>query len=122
MATPLFESGAPDVLYIVDLSGYVFRAYHAIAPLSSPSGEPTQAVFGTVNMLERLVRQKRPAMLAIAMDSKTRTFRKEIYEEYKAHRPPRRRRICRSRCSDAGRSWTRSRSPCSSRTASKRTI
>ena len=38
MATPLFESGAPDVLYIVDLSGYVFRAYHAIAPLSSPSG------------------------------------------------------------------------------------
>ena len=57
--TSLFESGAPDVLYIVDLSGYVFRAYHAIAPLSSPSGEPTQAVFGTVNMLERLVRRVR---------------------------------------------------------------
>jgi DNA polymerase-1 len=88
MATPLFEPGAPDVLYIVDLSGYVFRAYHAIAPLTSPSGEPTQAVFGTVNMLERLVRQRRPALLAVAMDSKTPTFRKEIYPEYKAHRPP----------------------------------
>jgi DNA polymerase-1 len=88
MPTSLFESGAPDVLYIVDLSGYVFRAYHAIAPLSSPAGEPTQAVFGTVNMLERLVRQKRPAMLAVAMDSTTPTFRKEIYAEYKAHRPP----------------------------------
>ncbi|HEX7668883.1 MAG TPA: DNA polymerase I [Polyangiaceae bacterium] len=88
MATPLFEPGALDVLYIVDLSGYVFRAYHAIAPLSAPSGEPTQAVFGTVNMLERLVRQRRPAMLAVAMDSRTATFRKEIYAEYKAHRPP----------------------------------
>lgn len=88
MATALFESGAPDVLYVVDLSGYVFRAYHAIQPLTSPKGEPTQAVFGTVNMLEKLVRQRAPAMLAVAMDSKTPTFRKEIYGEYKAHRPP----------------------------------
>ncbi|HVU01792.1 MAG TPA: DNA polymerase I [Polyangiaceae bacterium] len=88
MPTSLFEPGAPDVLYIVDLSGYVFRAYHAIAPLNAPSGEPTQAVFGTVNMLERLVRQRRPAMLAVAMDSRKPTFRKEIYAEYKAHRPP----------------------------------
>ena len=52
------------------------------------AGNTTQAVFGTVNMLERLVRQKRPAMLAVAMDSTTPTFRKEIYAEYKAHRPP----------------------------------
>lgn len=88
MATALFEPGAPDVLYIVDFSGYVFRAYHAIQPLTSPSGEPTQAVFGTVNMLEKLVRQRAPAMLAVAMDSTTRTFRKEIYADYKAHRPP----------------------------------
>lgn len=88
MPTPLFEPGASDVLYIIDLSGYVFRAYHAIAPLTAPGGEPTQAVFGTVNMLEKLVRQRRPAMLAVAMDSPTATFRKEIYDEYKAHRPP----------------------------------
>jgi len=84
----LFESGATDVLYLIDLSGYVFRAYHAIAPLQSPTGEPTQAVLGTVNMLERLVRQCRPHLLAVAMDSKTPTFRKTIFPEYKAHRPP----------------------------------
>jgi DNA polymerase-1 len=89
MATPLFEPGALDVLYIVDLSGYVFRAYHAIAPLNSPAtGEPTQAVYGTVAMLEKMVRTRRPAMLAVAMDSKGPTFRKDIYQEYKAHRPP----------------------------------
>jgi DNA polymerase-1 len=88
MATAIFEAGSPDVLYVIDFSGYVFRAYHAIAPLNGPTGEPTQAVFGTVNMLERLVRQRRPALLAVAMDSKTQTFRKEIYAEYKAHRPP----------------------------------
>src|SRR5262245_48195571 len=88
MATELFPAGAPDVLYLVDLSSYVLRAYHAIAPLSSPSGEPTQAVHGTVTMLERLVRERRPQMLAIAMDSGRETFRREIYGEYKAHRPP----------------------------------
>ncbi|HEY2732343.1 MAG TPA: 5'-3' exonuclease H3TH domain-containing protein, partial [Polyangiales bacterium] len=86
--TQLFPAAAPDVLYIVDLSSYVLRAYHAIAPLSSPSGEPTHAVHGTVSMLERLVRQCRPAMLAIAMDSGRVTFRKEIYDAYKANRPP----------------------------------
>ncbi len=86
--TQLFPAAAPDVLYIVDLSSYVLRAYHAIAPLSSPSGEPTHAVHGTVSMLERLVRQCRPALLAIAMDSGRVTFRKEIYDEYKANRPP----------------------------------
>jgi len=86
--TQLFPAAAPDVLYIVDLSSYVLRAYHAIAPLSSPTGEPTHAVHGTVSMLERLVRQCRPALLAIAMDSGRVTFRKEIYEAYKANRPP----------------------------------
>lgn len=88
MPTPLFDPGASDVLYIIDLSGYVFRAYHAITPLTSPDGEPTQAIFGTVNMLEKLVRQRRPAMLAVAMDSSKPTFRKEVYPEYKGHRPP----------------------------------
>ncbi|MEP7052607.1 MAG: DNA polymerase I [Pseudomonadota bacterium] len=86
--TQLFPAAAPDVLYIVDLSSYVLRAYHAIAPLSSPSGEPTHAVHGTVSMLERLVRQCRPSLLAIAMDSGRATFRKQIYDAYKANRPP----------------------------------
>src|SRR5688572_15362625 len=88
MGTALFPAASPDVLYIVDLSGYVFRAYHAITPLTSPTtGEPTQAVLGMVNMLEKLVRERRPALFGIAMDSKTRTFRKEVYAAYKANRP-----------------------------------
>jgi DNA polymerase-1 len=86
--TQLFPAAAPDVLYIVDLSSYVLRAYHAIAPLSNPAGEPTHAVHGTLSMLERLVRQCRPSLLAIAMDSGRATFRKEIYDAYKANRPP----------------------------------
>ena len=87
MVSRLFDAGSEDVLYLVDLSGYVFRAYHAISPLTSPSGEPTQAVFGTVNMLERLLRQRRPKLLAVAMDSRTPTFRKVRYPAYKANRP-----------------------------------
>ena len=87
MATELFPAGSPDVLYLVDLSSYVLRAYHAVAPLSSPNGEPTHAVHGTVSMLERLLRERRPALFAIAMDSGRATFRKEIYDAYKANRP-----------------------------------
>jgi DNA polymerase-1 len=88
MATELFPAGAADVLYLVDLSSYVLRAYHAIAPLSSPTGEPTHAVHGTVSMLERLLRERRPALFGIAMDSGRATFRKQIYDGYKANRPP----------------------------------
>jgi DNA polymerase I len=87
MVTRLFEPGARDVLYVVDVSGYVFRAYHAITPLTSPSGEPTNAVYGTVIMLERLLKQCSPALLAVAMDSGKQTFRKELYPDYKSHRP-----------------------------------
>jgi DNA polymerase-1 len=81
--------GAPDVLYIIDLSGYVFRAYHAIqTPLTSPAGEPTHAVYGTVSMLTKLVDERKPAFLAVAMDSPGKTFRDELDERYKANRPP----------------------------------
>jgi DNA polymerase-1 len=88
MVSRLFEPGARDVLYVIDVSGYVFRAYHAITPLTSPTtGEPTHAVYGTVIMLERLLKQCDPALLAVAMDSGKQTFRRELYPEYKAHRP-----------------------------------
>ena len=87
MATALFEAGSPDVVYLVDLSSYLLRAYHAVAPLSSPSGEPTHAVHGTVTMLERLFRERRPQLLAIAMDSGRATFRRDIFSDYKANRP-----------------------------------
>ncbi len=80
--------GAEDVLYLIDLSGYVFRAYHAIAPLSNSKGEPTHAVMGTVNMLQKVVNERRPAMLAVAMDSGSPSFRKDLDGRYKATRPP----------------------------------
>jgi DNA polymerase-1 len=91
MTTAMPPPGAPDVLYLVDLSSYVFRAYHAIAPLSNTKGEPTHATYGTVAMLQKLVGERRPSYLAVAMDSKKRTFRHELYSGYKAtrtERPP----------------------------------
>ncbi|MEZ4224202.1 MAG: DNA polymerase I [Polyangiaceae bacterium] len=88
MATALPPVGDPDTLYVVDLSSYVLRAYHAIAPLTGPSGQPTHATYGTVTMLERLVRERRPQFVAIAMDSGRDTFRKAIFDGYKANRPP----------------------------------
>ncbi len=74
------------MLYLVDLSGYVYRAYHAIAPLSSSKGEPTHAVLGTVNMLQKVVNERLPAMFAVAMDCAGPSFRKELDSRYKATR------------------------------------
>jgi len=87
VTTPLFDKGAEDVLVLVDLSAFVFRAYHALLPLSGPTGEPTQAVFGTVTMLDRMLAQYPPKMLAFALDSGRPTFRHEMYAKYKANRP-----------------------------------
>src|ERR1700723_2175803 len=78
---------AADVLYLVDLSGYVFRAYHALPPLSSSRGEPTHAVLGTVNMLQKVVAERRPHLFVVAMDSKGPTFRHALEARYKATRP-----------------------------------
>lgn len=87
-AAHLPPPGTPDVLYLVDLSGYVFRAYHALPPLSNSRGEPTHAVLGTVNMLQKVVGERRPDRVAVAMDSKGRTFRHDLDARYKATRPP----------------------------------
>src|ERR1700755_1777931 len=79
----LAPARADDVLYLVDLSGYVFRAYHALPPLSSTKGEPTHAVMGTVNMLQKVVNERRPSMFAVAMDCKGPSFRKDLDSRYK---------------------------------------
>ncbi len=84
--TSLPPPGTEDVLYVIDLSGYVYRAYHAIAPLSSSKGEVTHAVLGTVNMIQKVVNERRPAMLAVAMDCKGPSFRKDLDPRYKATR------------------------------------
>jgi DNA polymerase I len=86
MATELPPPGAPDALYVVDLSSYVFRAYHAMPPLSNSKGEPTHATYGTVSMLQKLVGERKPAYLAVAMDSPKKTFRHELDPNYKATR------------------------------------
>jgi DNA polymerase-1 len=86
--TVLPPRGAPDVLYLIDLSGYVFRAYHAIAPLTSPGGEPTHATYGTVAMIQRLVEERQPHYLGVAMDAPGPRLRTAIDARYKAHRPP----------------------------------
>jgi DNA polymerase-1 len=86
-ARALPAPGSPEHLYLVDLSGYVFRAYHAIAPLSSTKGEPTHAVLGTANMIQKVVNERKPHSFAVAMDSKGPTFRHALDERYKAHRP-----------------------------------
>ncbi len=88
MGTQLAPPGSERVLYVIDLSSYVLRAYHAIAELRAPNGEPTHAVHGVVNMLERLIRERRPRLLAVAMDSGRDTFRRDLYPDYKANRPP----------------------------------
>lgn len=82
------EPGDRDVVYLLDLSSYVFRAYHAIRPLTSSTGEPTNAVMGTMAMLDKVLAERQPRRFAVVMDSRTKTFRKEIDPAYKATRPP----------------------------------
>jgi DNA polymerase-1 len=71
---------------LIDASGWLFRAYHALPPLTNSAGQPTGAIFGMVNMLRRLLREYRPARIAVVFDAPGKTFRDEIYAEYKAHR------------------------------------
>ena len=75
-------------VYLIDGSAYIYRAYHAIAPLSNSRGQPTHAVFGFVNIVHRLLREKTPEYMAVAFDSRGPVFRHEMYPAYKANRPP----------------------------------
>ena len=82
-----------DHLYLVDGSGYLFRAYHALPPLTRKSdGLPVGAVSGYCNMIWKLLRDMKagdaPSHLAVIFDASEQTFRNDIYKEYKAHRPP----------------------------------
>lgn len=79
------EAKAP--LYLVDGSGYIFRAYHALPPLNRPDGTPVNAVLGFTNMMMKLLAEQKADAVAIIFDSKRENFRNEIYADYKAHRP-----------------------------------
>ena len=75
-------------LVLVDGSSYLFRAFHALPPLTNKSGEPTGAMLGVVNMLRRLLETYNPTHMAVVFDAKGKTFRNEMYADYKATRPP----------------------------------
>jgi DNA polymerase-1 len=78
----------PKPLVLVDGSSYLYRAFHALPPLTNSAGEPTGAVYGVANMLRRLLNDYDPEHVAVVFDAPGRTFRDDLYAEYKAHRPP----------------------------------
>ncbi|MEM6513929.1 MAG: DNA polymerase I [Pseudomonadota bacterium] len=75
-------------LVLIDGSSYLYRAYHALPKLTNSSGEPTGALHGVLNMINKLVRDEPDAHVAVVFDAPGKTFRDEIYAEYKANRPP----------------------------------
>ena len=82
----MIDKKPPFVL--VDGSSYLFRAFHALPPLTNSKGQPTGAVYGVINMLNKLVEEYKPDKIAVVFDAKGKTFRNDMYKEYKANRPP----------------------------------
>ncbi|MGE0222700.1 MAG: DNA polymerase I [Acetobacteraceae bacterium] len=89
---PVTEAPPPDGkplhLVLVDGSGFIFRAFHALPPMTRPDGTPVNAVFGFTNMLAKLLKEHVGTHLAVIFDAGRLTFRNRIYDAYKAHRPP----------------------------------
>ncbi|MEG9546429.1 DNA polymerase I [Mannheimia sp. HC-2023] len=79
---------AKNPLVLVDGSSYLYRAFHAFPPLTNRNGEPTGAMYGVLNMLKSLISQVNPSHIAVVFDAKGKTFRDELFEQYKSHRPP----------------------------------
>ncbi len=74
-------------LYLIDGSGYIFRAFFALPQLNNSRGMPTNAVYGFIRMLLKLLKQERPGYIGIVFDTPSRTFRDDLFESYKANRP-----------------------------------
>ena len=79
---------AKNTLYLVDGSSYLYRAYHALPKLTNSAGEPTGALLGVANMLRRFLKDADSENIAVVFDARGPTFRHEMYEQYKANRPP----------------------------------
>ncbi|MGZ8144391.1 MAG: 5'-3' exonuclease, partial [Methylosarcina sp.] len=75
-------------LILVDGSSFIFRAYHALPPLTSPKGMTTNAILGVSNMLRKLIAEYHTDYIAVVFDAPGKTFRNALFEAYKAHRPP----------------------------------
>ena len=78
----------PPPFVLVDGSSYLFRAFHGMPPMSNSQGQATHAIYGVINMLKSLLRTYDPTHIAVVFDAKGKTFRDDIYPEYKANRPP----------------------------------
>ncbi len=87
MNFPVSMSESPLVV-LVDGSSYLFRAFHALPPLTNSQGQPTGVTYGVINMLRRLERDYPDAHIAVVFDAKGPTFRHESFADYKANRPP----------------------------------
>jgi DNA polymerase-1 len=82
------DSRQDDVLYLVDGSSYLYRAFHGLPQLTNSRGEPTGAILGVANMLRRLLKEDKPRHVAVVFDAPGPTFRHEMFPEYKSTRPP----------------------------------
>ncbi len=82
------NSAHSETLYLVDGSGFIFRAFHALPPMARTDGTPVNAVYGFCNMLQKLLTDLKAAHIAVIFDAERKTFRNDIYPDYKAHRPP----------------------------------
>ncbi len=75
-------------LVLIDGSSYLYRAFHALPPLTNSKGEPTGAVLGVLNMVNKLIKEESPELIAVVFDAPGRTFRDDLFDQYKAHRAP----------------------------------
>ena len=84
------DAPAPERLHLIliDGSGFIFRAFHALPPMTRPDGTPVNAVFGFTNMLAKLLKEHVGTHIAVIFDAGRVTFRNRLYDAYKAHRPP----------------------------------
>jgi DNA polymerase-1 len=86
-AEPILRAGAPLHLILIDGSGFIFRAFHALPPMTRPDGTPVNAVFGFTNMLARMLKDHVGTHFAVIFDAGRTTFRNRLYDKYKAQRP-----------------------------------
>ncbi len=77
-----------EKLFLIDGNSFMFRAYYAIKSLTNSKGQPTNAIYGFVNMLNKLLKKEEPQYLAVVFDVKAPTFRHKKFKDYKAHRKP----------------------------------
>jgi DNA polymerase I len=77
-----------NLFILIDGSSYLYRAFHALPPLVTSKGQPTGAMYGVLNMVKKLIDKHQPQYFAVVFDAKGKTFRHDMYPEYKAHRPP----------------------------------